>query len=72
MAALNNETAFAERSPDRWMTTAEAAAYIDVKIGTLEKWRFLKKGPRYYKIGGKRVRYRKSDLEAFLVGGCHG
>lgn len=71
MAVLNNASACAKSPSNGWMTTAEAAEYLDVKPGTLEKWRYLEKGPRYYKIGGKRVRYRKSDLDAFLAGGCH-
>lgn len=31
---------------------------------TLERWRWLKQGPRYLKIGG-RVVYRLEDIEAF-------
>jgi hypothetical protein len=31
---------------------------------TLERWRWLKSGPRYLKIGG-RVVYRMEDVEAF-------
>lgn len=31
---------------------------------TLERWRWLRQGPRYMKIGGV-VRYRIEDVEAF-------
>ena len=31
---------------------------------TLERWRWLKQGPAYLKIGG-RVAYRMEDVEAF-------
>lgn len=31
---------------------------------TLERWRWLKSGPRYLKVGG-RVVYRVEDIEAF-------
>jgi hypothetical protein len=31
---------------------------------TLERWRWLKTGPRYLKIGG-RVVYRLEDIEAY-------
>lgn len=31
---------------------------------TLERWRWLKQGPRYLKIGG-RVVYRLEDIEAY-------
>jgi hypothetical protein len=33
---------------------------------TLERWRWLKAGPRYLKIGG-RVVYRLDDVESFEV-----
>ena len=31
---------------------------------TLERWRFMRFGPRYLKLGG-RVAYRIEDIEAF-------
>ncbi len=31
---------------------------------TLERWRWLREGPRYLKLGG-RVLYRVSDIEAY-------
>ena len=31
---------------------------------TLERWRWLKQGPRYIKLGG-HVAYRLEDVEAF-------
>ena len=33
---------------------------------TLERWRWLKQGPDYVKVGG-RVLYRLDDIEAFEV-----
>lgn len=33
---------------------------------TLERWRWLRQGPQYLKIGG-RVVYRMDDIEAFEV-----
>ena len=36
------------------------------RIRTLQKYRVLGKGPRYYKIGGA-VRYSTSDIEAWLL-----
>jgi Helix-turn-helix domain len=38
---------------------------------TLERWRWLKQGPPYLKIGG-RVIYRLSDIEAFEAAQAHG
>lgn len=47
------------------LSTESAADYIGVKKNTLEVWRVRGCGPVYKKIGGA-VRYRISDLEAFL------
>jgi Helix-turn-helix domain len=33
---------------------------------TLERWRWLRQGPQYLKIGG-RVVYRLDDIEAFEI-----
>ena len=38
---------------------------------TLERWRWLKQGPAYLKIGG-RVAYRIEDVEAFEAGRLRG
>lgn len=38
---------------------------------TLERWRWLRQGPRYLKIGG-RVVYRLEDIEAYEAEqACH-
>ena len=37
---------------------------------TLERWRWLKEGPRYLKIGG-RVVYRLEDVEQFETAQLH-
>lgn len=47
-------------------STPDAAAYLNLSVSTLEVWRCLGKGPRYCKIG-RRVIYRREDLDAFLA-----
>ncbi|MGW5522271.1 helix-turn-helix transcriptional regulator [Gordonia sp. NPDC003950] len=47
------------------MDTKEAAAYVCSTPRTLEQFRYLGKGPKYYKLGQKVV-YRRSDLDAWL------
>ncbi len=49
------------------LTNGEAAELLRIKGQTLRKWRLVGRGPVFTRIGG-RVRYRKSDLEAFLAG----
>jgi excisionase family DNA binding protein len=39
--------------------------YLTVPVGTLANWRYQGKGPRFVKIG-RHVRYRRSDVEAWL------
>jgi hypothetical protein len=38
---------------------------------TLERWRWLRQGPRYLKLGG-RVVYRLDDVEAFEAARARG
>ena len=47
------------------LTTKEAAAYVRLGKPTLERFRLSGDGPRYCKLGGA-VRYRRSDLDAWL------
>jgi predicted DNA-binding transcriptional regulator AlpA len=34
---------------------------------TLQAWRLLGRGPRFIKVGGRSVRYRLADVEAWLA-----
>lgn len=47
------------------MTTAKAAEYLGLSVNTLNRWRWDGRGPRYLKLGSA-VRYRLSDLDAFI------
>jgi predicted DNA-binding transcriptional regulator AlpA len=50
----------------RYLTESQAAEILAVKKGTLANWRSERRGPAYVRLGGGRViRYRVSDLEAF-------
>ena len=51
--------------PSPNLKTSEAAAYLNVEPTTLEQWRWNGRGPRFVKIS-RAVRYRLSDLDAFL------
>jgi predicted DNA-binding transcriptional regulator AlpA len=43
-----------------------AARYLAVSHGTLRLWRSQGTGPRWYKAGEKLIRYRRSDLDAWI------
>jgi len=48
------------------MTVQQASEYLGLAVSTLNKWRCLGGGPVFIKMG-RAVRYRVSDLEAFLI-----
>ena len=48
------------------LTQLEVARRWRLSPRTLERWRWLKQGPRYIKAGG-RVIYRLEDIEAYEV-----
>jgi hypothetical protein len=48
------------------LPTAEAAAVVQAKPRTLEKWRLFETGPPFEKVGSKLVVYRYGDLIAWL------
>ncbi|WP_219847181.1 AlpA family transcriptional regulator [Bifidobacterium sp. UTBIF-68] len=53
-------------SGDVWMTRKEVAAYAKTSPGTLATMGYEKKGPRFYKPTGRKVVYKKSDVDAWL------
>lgn len=50
----------------------EASASLSVAVQTLRNWRWRGEGPRYVKVGARLVRYRRSDLAAFVDAGASG
>ena len=53
------------------LSTRDAAAYLALSPRTLEKWRSRGVGPAYSRIG-RRVVYRRDDLDAFVAAGVVG
>ena len=50
---------------DSLMAPPPTSEYLGVPEATLAQWRYQGKGPRFFKVG-KHVRYRKSDVDAWL------
>jgi predicted DNA-binding transcriptional regulator AlpA len=48
------------------LTSGQSSKYIGISDATLRSWRARGIGPRYYKAGEKLVRYRRSDLDAWI------
>ncbi|SDD61990.1 helix-turn-helix transcriptional regulator [Ruegeria marina] len=57
---------------DVLLNTKEAAKYLGLSPYTLEKWRSKGIGPGCVRIGSKAIRYWRSDLDAFILGGANG
>lgn len=52
---------------DRLMRIDEVAAYLQVPVKTLYRWRHHGTGPPAIRVG-KHLRYRQRDLEKYLDG----
>ena len=53
---------------DEWLTRKEAAAYAKTTPATLAQYAYTHRGPKMYKPTGRKVLYRRSDLDAWLMG----
>lgn len=53
---------------DRLLTRDEAAERLGIRPGTLAQWHCTKREPRppVVMIGTRTIRYRESELEAFI------
>jgi len=49
-----------------FMTPEQTAAYLNVPIRTLEKWRYLRRGPAYHRLSYREVRYKPADIDRWL------
>lgn len=52
---------------DPLLTPREAAEYLRIATRTLETWRYRKQGPAFVRLPTGGIRYKASDLEAYLV-----
>jgi predicted DNA-binding transcriptional regulator AlpA len=50
---------------DPLLTVRETAEILRCSVHSLNKWRLTGAGPRFVYVGS-RVRYRRSDIEAFI------
>ena len=51
--------------PDEQLTPADLSAELKIPEKTLAQWRWCGEGPAYLKLGS-HVRYRRSDVDAWL------
>lgn len=48
------------------LTTAQAAELLNTPVATLRWWRYAGSGPRSFKLGARKVAYRRTDVLAWL------
>ena len=51
---------------DRLLTTAETARALNTPVATLRWWRYQGTGPKSFRLGARKVMYRRSDVESWL------
>lgn len=64
---MSKHTKMQVRAPPnnvRHLNQREVATRWGMSVRSLERWRFLKRGPPFLKLGG-RVVYRLADIETF-------
>jgi excisionase family DNA binding protein len=49
------------------LTTAEVATFLGLKPITLVVWRVRRIGPPFVRVGGRTIRYNRSDLERYIA-----
>lgn len=53
-------------STTQYLTPMEVQQMLGIKEKTLANWRNQGRGPQFYKIGGKVIRYAMLDLEKWI------
>jgi predicted DNA-binding transcriptional regulator AlpA len=51
----------------RLLNEFEVAEHLGLAVGTLRRWRQIRSGPKWVKLGSA-VRYRQEDLQAYVDG----
>jgi predicted DNA-binding transcriptional regulator AlpA len=54
---------------DQLLTGREVAAILKLTPQTVIEWRRENRGPRWVRIGQRAIRYRRSELEAWIAEG---
>lgn len=49
-----------------WLTEEQLAKRLGLTWGTVKGWRHRGRGPDYYRVGPRAIRYRVEDVERWL------
>lgn len=51
---------------EKLMTAGEAGDLLSMTTGALAQLRYTGTGPQFIKLGGRSVRYRREDIDAWI------
>jgi predicted DNA-binding transcriptional regulator AlpA len=51
---------------DQLLTSAEAAELLNTPIATLRWWRHQGTGPKAFRLGARKIMYKRTDLLTWL------
>ena len=51
---------------DGVLDTEQASDHVGVNPGTLRYWRSIKQGPVWFRLGPRKIGYRRTDLDRWL------
>jgi predicted DNA-binding transcriptional regulator AlpA len=54
--------------PPEIVRASEAASLLSVSLSLLKKWRMAGGGPRFVRLGGRAIGYRRVDLSEWIEG----
>jgi predicted DNA-binding transcriptional regulator AlpA len=60
-----------ERDPEPLQTEGQAAEYLGFTQRALQSWRSRGGGPRYVRVSSRAIRYRRCDLDAWIMDRLH-
>lgn len=63
---MNPQTTPTPSPDDELLCTADAAALVGLSAVTLKRMRLSGRGPLFVRLSRRTVRYRRSDLAAFI------
>lgn len=53
-------------SPEDLLNEQEVCDWLRIKVATTRKWRLIGRGPKFQRLDGHLVRYRRGDVQAWL------
>jgi predicted DNA-binding transcriptional regulator AlpA len=52
--------------PIQLLNEHAVASLLGVSVATVRRWRLLRQGPKFIRVGAASVRYRPEDLAAYI------